>query len=31
MASLVQAGGGFDWLTEEPDLYTDADLTPHAT
>jgi len=26
MAALVQAGGGFDWLDEEPELYTDADL-----
>ncbi len=26
MAALTQAGGAFDWLAEEPDLYTDADL-----
>jgi hypothetical protein len=26
MAALVQAGGGFDGLDEEPELYTDADL-----
>lgn len=26
MAALAQEGGGFDWLSGEPDLYTDADL-----
>ncbi len=26
MAAIVQAGGAFDWLADEPDLYTDADL-----
>jgi hypothetical protein len=26
MAAIAQAGGAFDWLAEEPDLYTDADL-----
>lgn len=26
MAAIAQAGGAFDWLGEEPDLYTDADL-----
>jgi hypothetical protein len=26
MAGLAQAGGGFDWLDDEPELYTDADL-----
>jgi hypothetical protein len=26
MASIVQAGGGFGWLADEPDLYTDADM-----
>ncbi len=26
MAAIAQAGGAFDWLVEEPDLYTDADL-----
>ncbi len=26
MARLAQAGGGFAWLADEPDLYTDADL-----
>jgi hypothetical protein len=26
MAAIAEAGKGFDWLAEEPDLYTDADL-----
>jgi hypothetical protein len=26
MAAIAQAGRGFDWLADEPDLYTDADL-----
>lgn len=26
MAAIAQAGGALDWLTDEPDLYTDADL-----
>ena len=26
MAAIAQAGGAFDWLTDEPNLYTDADL-----
>jgi hypothetical protein len=26
MAAIAQAGKGFDWLAEEPDLYSDADL-----
>lgn len=30
MATLAQAGGAFDWLANEPDLYTDADLVPQA-
>ncbi|MBV9118408.1 MAG: hypothetical protein JOY63_13720 [Acetobacteraceae bacterium] len=30
MAELAQAGGAFDWLAEEPDLYTDADLNRQA-
>jgi uncharacterized protein (UPF0218 family) len=30
MAAMAQAGGAFDWLAEEPDLYTDADLIPPA-
>ncbi len=28
MAALAQAGRAFDWLAEEPDLYSDADLLP---
>lgn len=28
MPAIAQAGGAFDWLTDEPDLYTDADLLP---
>jgi len=24
--AVAQAGGAFDWLADEPDLYTDADL-----
>ena len=30
MAALAQAGGAFDWLAEEPDLYTDADVQKRA-
>jgi hypothetical protein len=30
MAAIVQAGGAFDWLADEPDLYTDSDLLPRA-
>lgn len=26
MAAIAQAGGALDWLADEPDLYTDADL-----
>ena len=26
LAAVNQAGGGFDWLADEPDLYSDADL-----
>jgi hypothetical protein len=26
MAAIAQAGGAFDWLADEPDLYTDDDL-----
>ena len=26
IAKLAQSGGAFEWLAEEPDLYTDADL-----
>jgi hypothetical protein len=25
-AAIAQAGRGLDWLTDEPELYTDADL-----
>ena len=28
IATVAQAGGAFDWLADEPDLYTDADLVP---
>jgi hypothetical protein len=30
MAELAQAGKAFDWLEEEPDLYSDADLVARA-
>jgi hypothetical protein len=30
MGAMAQAGGAFNWLAEEPDLYTDADLVPLA-
>lgn len=30
MAALTQAGGAFDWLAEEPDLYTHAELVKWA-
>jgi hypothetical protein len=26
MAAIAAAGKGFDWLADEPDLYSDADL-----
>jgi hypothetical protein len=26
MAAIAQAGGGFAWLAEEPELYSDTDL-----
>jgi len=26
LARLAMEGGAFDWLQDEPDLYTDADL-----
>ena len=29
MAVIAQAGGGFDWLADEPEIYTDADLVEH--
>ena len=28
MAAIAQAGGAFNWLADEPDLYSDADLLP---
>ena len=31
MAAIAEAGKGFDWLTEEPDLYSDADLVERAS
>ena len=30
MAAIAQAGGAFDWLVDEPELYTDADLVQRA-
>ena len=30
VAVLAQAGKGFDWLDDEPDLYSDADLVERA-
>jgi hypothetical protein len=30
LAAMAQAGEAFNWLAEEPDLYTDADLVPQA-
>lgn len=29
MATIAAAGKGFDWLADEPDLYSDADLVEH--
>jgi hypothetical protein len=29
-AAIAQVGGAFDWLADEPDLYTDADLVERA-
>ncbi len=26
MTAIAEAGGAFDWLADEPDLYSDADL-----
>jgi hypothetical protein len=26
VGAMAHAGGAFDWLADEPDLYTDADL-----
>jgi hypothetical protein len=28
LATLAQHGGGFEWLADEPDLYTEADGEP---
>jgi hypothetical protein len=28
---IAEAGKGFDWLAEEPDLYSDADLVERAS
>lgn len=30
MAAMAQAGKGFDWLADEPELYSDADLVERA-
>ncbi len=30
VTAMAQAGGGFSWLAEEPDLYNDTDLLPQA-
>ena len=29
ITAMNAAGGAFDWLAEEPDLYSDADLIEH--
>jgi hypothetical protein len=29
-AAIAQAGGAFDWLADEPELYSDADLAERA-
>jgi hypothetical protein len=31
MAAIAEAGKAFDWLAEEPELYSDADLTERAS
>jgi hypothetical protein len=31
MAAIAEAGKGFDWLAEEPDLYSNADLVERAS
>jgi hypothetical protein len=28
ITALAHEGGAFDWLADEPDLYSDADLVP---
>ncbi len=30
MTAIAQAGKGFDWLADEPDLYSDADIVERA-
>ena len=30
MTAIAQAGKGLDWLAEEPELYSDADLVEPA-
>ncbi len=30
MAAIAKAGGGFDWLDQEPELYSDDDLVKPA-
>ena len=30
MAAIAEAGQAFDWLADEPDLYSDADLVERA-
>jgi hypothetical protein len=30
MAAIATAGKGFDWLADEPDLYSDVDLVDRA-
>ena len=31
MAAIAQTGKGFDWLDDEPELYSDADLVERTT
>lgn len=31
MATVAETGGAFNWLANEPDLYTDADLVKPRT
>ena len=31
MAAIATAGGALDWLADEPELYTDADLVQQAS
>jgi hypothetical protein len=31
VGAMAHAGGAFDWLADEPDLYSDADLIEPAT